>query len=144
MKYLIDTDWTINVLKNKKGIGDLVRELAKEGMGISSASVAEVLTGIVKEDHEVVDRVIFNKFLSLVEEIPFDQKLTERFALIRKDLLRKHTPLENFDIVIAATALEYNLVLLTNNTEHFKRVKGLKIYIPNLMRAGKPCKPISR
>ena len=127
MKYLIDTDWTINYLKDKAPYADKLEELRSEGLAISSASVAEVLTGIVGEKDEMHRKLALDSFLQPITEIPFDQKLTERFARIRKELLRKHTPLENFDLVIAATALEYDLILLTDNTEHFKRVKGLKI-----------------
>lgn len=128
MKYLIDTDWTINYLKDKVPYADKLEELRPEGMAISSASVAEVLTGIVGETERDRQKLALANFLQPLVEIPFDQKLTERFARIRKDLLKKHTPLENFDIVIAATAMEYDLILLTDNTAHFKRVKGLKLF----------------
>jgi tRNA(fMet)-specific endonuclease VapC len=31
------------------------------------------------------------------------------------------------DLMIAATALQYDLTLLTNNRRHFERVEGLRI-----------------
>ena len=33
----------------------------------------------------------------------------------------------DMDLLIAATALQYNLVLLTNNRRHFERIEGLRI-----------------
>ena len=39
----------------------------------------------------------------------------------------KGTPLDDFDIAIAACALAHNLTLITNNEKHFRRVEGLKL-----------------
>lgn len=35
--------------------------------------------------------------------------------------------LDDFDLILAATALSHNLILITNNERHFKRIDGLKI-----------------
>ena len=35
--------------------------------------------------------------------------------------------LDDFDLIIAACALTYNLILVTNNLKHFQRVDGLKL-----------------
>ncbi len=127
MTYLLDTDWFINGLEGTGNYPERLRTLRPEGIAVSSVSIAEVLTGIVDESDEEERRSVLSEFLAPLTEIPFDHMVIDRFARIRKDLLRKHTPLENFDIAIAATALEYDLTLLTDNTEHFKRVKGLKL-----------------
>jgi len=34
---------------------------------------------------------------------------------------------ENFDLLIAATAIHYQLILVTENVKHFKNIPGLKI-----------------
>ena len=36
-------------------------------------------------------------------------------------------PIDSFDLLIAATALENDLILVTNNLKHFSRIPGLKI-----------------
>ena len=35
--------------------------------------------------------------------------------------------LDDFELAIAATALSYNLILVTNNTDHFSRIDGLRL-----------------
>ncbi len=42
-------------------------------------------------------------------------------------LRRDGNLLENFDLIIAATALFHNLELLSNNTKHFSRIKKLRL-----------------
>lgn len=128
MKYLVDSNWVIFVLKNKGGYGNKIKSLYAYGLAISSISVAEVLTGIVGRANEERERAVFGEFLALTQEIPFDSKVSETFAKVRSKLLKKHFPLENFDIAIAATAISYDLTLLTDNKNHFERIEGLKVY----------------
>jgi tRNA(fMet)-specific endonuclease VapC len=37
------------------------------------------------------------------------------------------TMLDDFDLIIAATALALNLTLVSNNERHFARIEGLKL-----------------
>lgn len=128
MKYLLDSDWTINFLNRRQRYRDLLEPLRREGIAISSLSVGEVLTGIIGQDYESEKLLGLKEFLKPLIEIPFDTKMSLPFAKIRRNLLDRHSPLENFDTAIAATALEYNLTLLTDNMEHFRRVPGLKVF----------------
>jgi predicted nucleic acid-binding protein len=49
---------------------------------------------------------------------------------IRGDLRRVGRRLEDTDLLIAATALEHDLMLVTRNVNHFARVPGLRLYQP--------------
>lgn len=57
--------------------------------------------------------------------------LTQRVMGIAADLYvelrRRGRPLEDADILIAATALAHDLVLVTDNEAHFRRIRGLKV-----------------
>jgi len=46
---------------------------------------------------------------------------------IKAILQQQGQPIEDADILIAATALHHNLTLVTHNTRHFARVSGLNI-----------------
>jgi len=48
-------------------------------------------------------------------------------ANIQSDLRKKGTEIGHTDTFIAATAIANELQLVTNNTNHFKRIKGLEI-----------------
>ena len=52
---------------------------------------------------------------------------TRKAAGIYPDLKKKGQPIGHTDCLIAGIALTNNLQLVTNNTDHFKRVKGLEI-----------------
>lgn len=42
-------------------------------------------------------------------------------------LRKAGTPIDEFDLLIASSALHYNLTLVTDNIKHFKRIEGLKL-----------------
>ena len=50
-----------------------------------------------------------------------------RAAEIYVDLKQKGRLISDADILIAATALTHDLILVTNNTAHFQRVPGLQV-----------------
>jgi tRNA(fMet)-specific endonuclease VapC len=56
-----------------------------------------------------------------------DRSIAETFGMIKSDLESRGTPLDDFDLVIAATALAFNLTLVTNNEKHLQRVHGLRL-----------------
>jgi tRNA(fMet)-specific endonuclease VapC len=42
-------------------------------------------------------------------------------------LRKAGTPVDDFDILIGTTAVTHNLILVTNNTSHFKSIKGINL-----------------
>jgi tRNA(fMet)-specific endonuclease VapC len=52
----------------------------------------------------------------------------KRFGQIRGQLRQTGQLISDFDILIAATALHYDLTLLTHNTRHFSRIPTLKLF----------------
>ena len=65
-------------------------------------------------------------FLALVDIVGLDDETARIFARERARL-RAGNPIENFDLLIGATALRHDLTLLTNNRRHSERIQGLAI-----------------
>lgn len=59
--------------------------------------------------------------------IPFSKEVAEKSALLYQALKKKNQVIEFRDIFIAATAIVYNLPVLTRNSKHFSRIKNLKV-----------------
>ena len=73
----------------------------------------------------------FRKFIAPFRIIPVTEPIAERFAEIRALLTRRGEFILDFDILIAATALHYNLTVLTFNYRHFSRIPDLTLYQPD-------------
>lgn len=59
--------------------------------------------------------------------MPFDKVAATLFGRICASLQAKGAPIGILDTLIAAHALSLNLTLVSNNTRHFQRVRGLKL-----------------
>jgi predicted nucleic acid-binding protein len=62
-----------------------------------------------------------------MEVVPLGRESAHVFAMLKADLEKAGTPLDDFDLILAACALAHDLVLVTNNTKHFERIQGLRL-----------------
>ena len=53
--------------------------------------------------------------------------MAKKAAIIQAELRSKGAEIGHTDTLIAGIAITSNLQLITNNTAHFKRIKGLKL-----------------
>jgi tRNA(fMet)-specific endonuclease VapC len=63
----------------------------------------------------------------LYEIIHFDIKSAEIYAAIRAELERKGRMIGGNDLVIAATVLAHEGILITHNLDEFSHVNGLAV-----------------
>jgi tRNA(fMet)-specific endonuclease VapC len=56
-----------------------------------------------------------------------DSSIAATFGSLKARMAAAGTRLDDFDLIIASTALAYNLTLVSNNARHFGRVEGLKL-----------------
>ena len=69
----------------------------------------------------------FEDFVGLNKVIPLTLPMAKAAAIIQADLRKKGTEIGHTDTLIAGIAMTSTLQLVTNNTDHFKRIKGLEI-----------------
>ena len=124
-KYLLDTDICIAMVKGHANVRQHIRQHDHQDLKISEITIAEMLFGAVKSGKEKH----FEDVRS-VQRLFEDYKISSclhKYAEIRFEMEKRGTPVDSFDLLIAATALENDLVLVTNNVKHFNRIPGLKI-----------------
>jgi predicted nucleic acid-binding protein len=54
-------------------------------------------------------------------------RITAEYARLKCPLRKAGMTIDDFDILIAATAIVKGLTVVTNNEKHFSRIEGLKI-----------------
>ncbi|HJZ13417.1 MAG TPA: PIN domain-containing protein, partial [Acidobacteriota bacterium] len=72
----------------------------------------------------VVDDFLRENGVALVE---LSREIMRAYAHERARLEKKGEGLDQFDLLIAATALAHSLILVTRNTKHFSRIEGLRL-----------------
>jgi tRNA(fMet)-specific endonuclease VapC len=128
MRYLIDTDWLIDYLKGKSVAGQLLDALAREGIAISLITYGEIMEGIYYGKNPIQQEQSFRDFLRIAPVLPLTTSSMERFAAIRGALRAQGQLIGDADILIAATALDNDLSLVTQNLNHFQRIPKLTLY----------------
>jgi tRNA(fMet)-specific endonuclease VapC len=125
---LIDTDTLSYFFRNHKQAVDKIDQyLAHFGhINISVVTYYEVLNGLFFKDAKRQLQA-FEEFAALNMVIPLNEGIAHRSAKLFADLRKKGKTIGHNDILIAGTAIEHDMVLLTNNLSHFKLVKGLSI-----------------
>lgn len=111
MRTLVDSDVLVDHLRGYARFetrGDIVH--------VSSITRAELFAGRNADEKGV------RALLSSMTELGVDQTLAERAGRIRRT-----TGIGLADALIAATALEHRLALVTRNVRHFEAVRGLRL-----------------
>jgi len=88
--------------------------------------LGEILEGLVGQPKEVKRRKDLEDFIVAATVLEVDRAITEIFAKIRADLRGRGELIDNFDILIAATAIEHNLILVTGDKD-FERIESLQL-----------------
>lgn len=127
MTYVWDTDTCIYWLKGREEIRRKVREIGEGNIGITLITLAELKYGAYSSQR--VERNLKNieNLLQKVKVLNLDQDSVDRFGCIKAELRKRGKLIEDFDILIASMTLANDGILITNNTEHFKRIEGLKL-----------------
>lgn len=129
MTHLLDTNACVVYLR--KGAGSTVaahmNAAAQGSVVLCSVVVGELLFGAYRSHQPAVVLQQVQAFCSQFRSLPFDDAAAGEYARIRNHLSARGQLIGPNDLLIAATALANNLILVTHNTAEFSRVPGLKL-----------------
>lgn len=125
--YLLDTDILIYSLKGNEAVLRYVENRQHDPMQISIISLMELYYGAHKSERSAANLARVRRIENSFDILQVDRSIAETFGMIKSDLESQGTQLDDFDLVIAATALAFNLTMVTNNEKHFQRVHGLRL-----------------
>ena len=127
-EYLLDSNVLIQHLRGHGATTDLLTRLALEGpLGIAAICRTEVFAGMRDKD-----RAATLRFLDALACYPLGASVADRAGELIGHSRSRGITLDVPDAIIAATALTYELVLLTYNDRHFP-IPELKLY-PDMPR----------
>lgn len=127
MTHLLDTDTSVFWLRGHIPVRDRIINAGSGTLSISVITLAELHYGAncssrPQQNHDAIDA-----FVTRVAVLVIDTRVARMFAQVKAGLRQHGTLLEDFDLLIAATALTQQLTLVTNNVGHFNRIPGLRI-----------------
>jgi len=134
-KYLLDTSVVAGYLLNRVRAIELVSPLIEREEAATSILVyCEVVEYVKGFTNLLTHRDNLQALLEHIIPYPLTYPVLERYADIRRTLRPQHKDIGDIDTLIAATAVEYDLTLVTIDTD-FDRVPHLKCEVVNLKKA---------
>ena len=125
-KYLIDTNTCIYYIKGKYDLKKKFEKANPDNCFISEITLAELMFGVENSEKKEKNKKALDDFLSGIKIIPIFHSL-DLYAKEKARLRKLGTVIDDFELLIGATSISHNLVMVTNNTDHFKRIKGITL-----------------
>ena len=130
MSHLVDTDWVADWLSGRPDAIVVLADFRRTGLAISTITYMETLEGIAGSPARYRAHQGFRAFLRGIRILVVSRAIAERAAEIRLDLRRQKRQVNEraLDILVAATAMEHDLTLVTRNIRDYSDIAGLRLY----------------
>jgi tRNA(fMet)-specific endonuclease VapC len=125
-KYLLDTNTCIYFLKGLFNLDQKIEKAEPENCFVSEITIAELKFGAENSEYREKNRKTVDAFVSKFTILPIFNSL-DVYAKEKARLRKKGAPLDDFDLLIGATAITNKLTLITRNISDFKRLDGIEI-----------------
>lgn len=125
-KFLLDTNICIYFLKGQYNLYDKINSVGLENCYISEITLAELKFGVENSEQIEKNTMVLEKFKKQFTILPIFGAL-DVYAKQKAKLKAKGKILDDFDLLIGATAIANDLILITKNTTDFIRMDGLEM-----------------
>lgn len=119
--YLLDTTALINIFRADEKTVSLLEKLHEDApLAVCPVNIAEIYAGIRPREKKTVE-----EFLRTLEYYEISYEAAKLAGSYKLQYAQKGITLALDDMLIAATVVENNLTLVTNNKKHYPMVKNI-------------------
>jgi tRNA(fMet)-specific endonuclease VapC len=127
MKYLLDTNACIHFLNRHPVVVENIQKISVDHIAVSIISIAELNFGAYNSTkiQNNIERI--EGFKNIIQTIGITLDIADKFGKIKTYLRTNGVTVDDFDILIGATAIVNKLTLITNNNKHFVNMSEIII-----------------
>ena len=125
-QYLLDTNICVYLLKNQHGIAERIDKIGRRNCFISDITLAELYYGAANSGYKE-KKMKGVKFIEEYFNILPVHDVLEQYGDSKAFLKSKGLLIDDFDILIGATAVVNDLVMVTENVKHLSRIPNISI-----------------
>lgn len=126
-RFLLDSNFCIACLRRKPWALKVLGSVPLTFVAVPSITVGEMLLGAHLSDDPSRELAKVEAFLRPIQVLPFGRAEAFQWAKLDAKFRKQGNRIEAEDVMITATALAHGMTLVSGNTKHFGRVKGLKV-----------------
>ena len=125
-QYLLDTTTIIDHLRGDKKVNFYLEEIGTRGdiVGCCCINITETYSGMKDKEKERTD-----KFIESLYYFGVTKEIAKLAGKLKQKYGKKGKTLTTIDVIIAATAITYGLILITKNIKHYPfselEIKGI-------------------
>jgi tRNA(fMet)-specific endonuclease VapC len=128
LKYLLDTNVLVDYLNGRHpSVVRKVHECSPGDLALTTIVAAELRCGADRSARPRFNHARLDVLLAEIPVLDFDLEAATSYGRVRALLEKRGVPIGPNDTLIAAQALARNLVVVTDNTSEFARIRGLKV-----------------
>jgi tRNA(fMet)-specific endonuclease VapC len=126
VSFLLDTDICSTYLRQRSPIVSRFHQHYGR-LNFSVITLGELRTWVLRKASPISRQKDLDALLQIVAVVDVNESVANRFRELRAYQLDAGTPTPQMDLLIAATALVHQLILVTHNTKHFTAIPQLQI-----------------
>lgn len=125
--FVLDTNTVVDYFKGKGKVAERLLSVPPRDIALPAIVTYEVWVGVLGSQNAKRRQSEYERFLSVIQVIPFDSAISRRAAELRHMLERRGESIGPLDTLIAGTALARGATLVTRNLKEFGRIAGLEV-----------------
>ncbi len=125
---LVETDWLIDFYIGRSDQSRILDGLEAQGLAVSIVAHGELFEGAFDFPDTALRLARIRAFLARFQTLPLTEPIMEIFGRTRSELRRCGQSIQDLDLLIGATAVYHDLIVLTGNVRHFSRIPRLQLY----------------
>ena len=126
MNYLLDTNVCIHFFRGKFNLLEKLQQIGIKNCAISEITLAELAFGAENSSKPRHNHKIVNSFTEQLSILPIFNSI-DIYAKEKVRLRKDGEMISDFDLLIGATAVANDLIMVTENTKEFQRISKIKL-----------------
>ncbi len=126
-RFILDTDICIYWLKGNENIEKSIIRKGLRNIFITVITECELFYGACKSNKKDKNLAVVEELKTRIKTLHTVSGVPSLYGKIKAELESKGKTIDDSDLLIASIALINNATLVTNNTDHFSKINGLKI-----------------
>lgn len=124
MNYLLDTNICIHFFRGKYNLLEKLEKVGVENCAISEITLAELVFGAEKSQDPTKNHKLIDEFIDNVVVLPIYSAIY-KYGKEKARLSTLGLKISDFDLLIGSTAIENDLIMVTENTSEFERINDI-------------------